>query len=75
MSSCDTGNPSDEGHEHTWIADGESWAGTDHDPSCPVKNADGLGKLNKECIESCSRYRVRRYTCHCGEMKKVRYNG
>jgi len=62
-------------HEHTWVPDGESWTERDHEKSCGVPKAETLGEKG-EALRSCEcgNYRVRRYTCHCGEMKEVRYD-
>jgi len=61
-------------HTHTWVPDGESWAETDHHESCNYPEADSVGEI-VQTIESCEceSYRVRRYTCHCGKMKEVKY--
>lgn len=59
-------------HDHTWIADGETYTKTEHKDNCDYK--ENLNPLAKpECRKNCNTVRYRRYTCHCGEMKEVEY--
>lgn len=61
-------------HTHIWVPDGESWRETDHHDSCNRPDAETTDEVLtaiKNC--ECETYRVRRYTCHCGKMKEVKY--
>ena len=59
-------------HDHDWQPDGESCRKTNHQPNCDYnENLNALAR--PECLQKCETYRVRRYTCHCGEMKEVKY--
>lgn len=61
-------------HDHEWVADGETWCQADHHDSCDYPDADSAEERLKAMNNcECERYRVRRYTCHCGEMKEVEY--
>lgn len=69
------GSDDSSAHTHTWVPDGESWRETTHQPSCnlPDNNLKGLDKAKAAIECECETYRVRRYTCHCGKMKEVKY--
>lgn len=68
-------------HNHTWIADGETYTKTEHRDNCDYKNGDydntylseSRDQAKKRCRKNCTKVRYRRYTCHCGEMKEVEY--
>lgn len=63
----------DDTHQHTWVPDGETYTKTEHKDICDFKDSlDPLDKL--VCAENCNTVRYRRYTCHCGQMKEVRYD-
>jgi len=70
--SYEEANEEDVDHRHDWRPDGDSFTKTRHENGCPWEHGNDYHAMDKiQCVKNCEHYRVRRYTCHCGESKTV----